>query len=425
MKKDILNRILLRSLVACIFGGALLLGGQNCGSSMSTVKPSPDLTVVLSSEQTANPAAPTPIPSTSRNEAVIGPRPAIRDFQPTIAVRGTACLMCHANVSGNIITDFGFGSSYFFNSGLSGPYQNWYGDWPSNWGSAILSSNAQVYVPPAPTQSILGNIHSLADYIRSQLPGARVNEVNTVYIGAPTAARIREVGNLTPGISQTFNPRGGDSAPFSGISYANSKGYFTNGTNPVVCDGDLAIDGVLWLNRATIATYHGCHIYATGSVFISGPVKYVSVDSQSVNLQIASARAIYLGIGHACAGRSGWDDSYSTRIMQGALHPDGFVTRGTSTSQETLQAIQADADLIGTDMQDATCGPEGRNVGFLHMVLNAPIIQSRYQGVFTGSLIAEIALWPRNNANVAFDPVFTTLPVLPLLRDEDLLKIVK
>lgn len=35
-------------------------------------------------------------------------------FKPSVAVRGAGCLMCHARIDGNLITDFGYGDDFFF-----------------------------------------------------------------------------------------------------------------------------------------------------------------------------------------------------------------------------------------------------------------------------------------------------------------------
>ncbi len=37
----------------------------------------------------------------------------IRSIEPALAVRGISCLMCHADIRANVVTDFGFGQNYF------------------------------------------------------------------------------------------------------------------------------------------------------------------------------------------------------------------------------------------------------------------------------------------------------------------------
>src|SRR3954467_4579416 len=41
----------------------------------------------------------------------------LRDFKPALATRSASCLMCHANIVGNLITDFGYSAN---------PNDNWF-----------------------------------------------------------------------------------------------------------------------------------------------------------------------------------------------------------------------------------------------------------------------------------------------------------
>ena len=76
--------------------------------------------------------------------------------------------------------------------------------------------------------------------------------------------------------------------------------------------------------------------------------------------------------------------------------------------------------------QDASCnsnslGIAPREVHFERLLLNAPRIDSRYQGQFTGVVIAEVALMSLSKFSFTFDPVFSRVPVLPLLLPSDYL----
>jgi hypothetical protein len=42
----------------------------------------------------------------------------IQSLKPALAIRGMGCIQCHAKVDSNIITDFGYGSAYYFNKNL-------------------------------------------------------------------------------------------------------------------------------------------------------------------------------------------------------------------------------------------------------------------------------------------------------------------
>jgi len=59
-----------------------------------------------------------PINNNNNDHNVVPPstEQAIRTFKPALAVRAASCLVCHASIQGNIVTDFGFGNSYFLQS---------------------------------------------------------------------------------------------------------------------------------------------------------------------------------------------------------------------------------------------------------------------------------------------------------------------
>ena len=39
---------------------------------------------------------------------------AVVEYEPAVALRASGCLTCHAEIVSNYVTDFGYGSSYFF-----------------------------------------------------------------------------------------------------------------------------------------------------------------------------------------------------------------------------------------------------------------------------------------------------------------------
>lgn len=376
----------------------------------------------------------------SRALTTSDPHPVIRDYQPVIASRSTACIMCHASLNGNVITDFGYGNDFYFNS-PGAANDAWYGDYNHgttwSWGSVKFGAGAQVFAAKAPTATMYEAVSdTLAEYLRwalSQNPSvlsraAVVNEVESMYIGAPTEDRIRGLGKFVNGEKMKFFPAGTDSAPFSGVTLKPGKEYYSNSPGvPIVCDGDLIIDGVLHLLKPMIVTYHGCRIYSTKTVFITGPIEYNILDSQSQNLQVVSSAAILLGVGHGCNKGIPNEDSYSSRIKGDNIRGHGptFKFREKDMDQ-MLGMLKTDADLIGTDLKDATCYPELQNVPFLHVVLVAPHIQSRYSGVFTGTMVAEILFTALGGKNsMSYDPVFKRLPILPLLKPEEFLSISK
>jgi hypothetical protein len=370
----------------------------------------------------------------------------INSMKPALAVRATGCIMCHANIASNIITDFGFGDDYFFGgypgrtlpAGLSNTDgKSIYGDYDFsnsdgiNWGTAKLAPGTQVIVPEAPTQGLNVTESTLAKYLTNILSlnqnatQATVTEVKSVYIGAPSAARIVEVSAVNPGQLKFISS--GTGKALQGLEKSDTGTYYSNKKQATIkCDGDVIVDGVVWLNQPTIQTTNGCRIYATGSVFISGPITYEDATENS-NLQITSSKMVALGVGNKCS-EIPYSDSIRERLQPGSESDHdrhlGYFTRDLGDPTSMLKSLKADAELVGA-LYDATCGPNGRDVGFERLMINAPVIHSRYQGQFKGLIISEIALLSLQALKYEFDPVFSNskLRILPLLKPSDYLDI--
>jgi hypothetical protein len=54
-------------------------------------------------------------------------------------------------------------------------------------------------------------------------------------------------------------------------------------------------------------------------------------------------------------------------------------------------------------------------IQYTGLLLNAPVVESRYQGSFQGVIVSELALFAVGNFNFTYDPVFKSAPILPLL----------
>ncbi len=363
---------------------------------------------------------------------------ALIGLKPALAVRGTGCIMCHASISSNVITDFGYGDPYFFGGPELPPVDQTsiYADEKTDpaW-KYIKKLGEEVIVPRASTAHLAKvGAPTLASYISGVLSSSpypevnstRVTEVNRVYIGAPTAGKILQAAHMTPGLEAVkyipdFNQPA--TPPALIRKYGSGLDHYTNDPNQeFVCSGDLVVDGVVHLNRPVIRSETGCRIYATGSVFITGPITYSAGNVERRNLQIVSARAINMGLGrNTCNAQKIGTDSLINRL-QNEYRRKYFETRGepTKTVQEKLDDIIADYNKVGS-LVDAACDSLGRNVGFERLILNAPIVFSRYTGGFRGSVIAEIALMSLDQFIFEFDPVFNKEAVLPLLSPDDYL----
>lgn len=361
-------------------------------------------------------------------------------LRPGLAVRATGCIMCHANVNANVITDFGFGgdgrgADYFFGRATTGVQPRSgaiYGDHAGNWQTVNLTGN--VIVPKAPLMGDLGNLGALTlgSYLRNTLgtsPNAStrasaVTEQDKVYIGAPSVERLRQAAGLAVGGSTwKFYPESRAGAPLSGLVLGMNGRFVTNDSmNPLVCSGDLAIDSVVYLKNLKVKTEKGCRLYVTKSVFIEGPIEYVG-GSPDANLQIVSARSISMGLGqNTCGAEYNMNSGHSLQNrMKEVWTIPGYQTRETGSSpQKKAEDIFNDSLEIG-NLVDAACLPAGRDVTFERLILNAPHVNSRYKGNFRGVIIAEIALMSLGSFKYEFDPIFAKVPVLPLLKAEDYL----
>jgi hypothetical protein len=443
---------------------------------------------------------------------------AVNLLQPALAIRGSGCITCHAEVHSNVITDFGYGGdgasrNYFFGQLAPDASYSWntdmvYGDQDAlkahgggatgvgSWAYLNLMKNGdgsgqKVYVPVASipagpaaatgASTLKGYIqHRLANSFYADSPTATVIEKSTFYIGAPTISRLQAVfqwNGATDGVAgYKYIPDAGGAA-LSGLAKVTGGTTYFKNNGTLVCEGDLMIEGAVYLNNATISTHKGCRIYATGSVFIYGPITYSTAgagDFTHRNLQISSTRSIIMGLGELWNGAThcengssdaGYWGYYTSQVANadsagftGQVRTDYFNALRDSAKWR-LYAIGSVPDaavavgayhfraapMSGTDysrsiynemmssigqQKDAACRAEGRNVAYSRLLLNAPLVHSRYTGGFTGSIISEVGLMglglgaggtPRFKFD--FDPVFQNVDILPLLKEQDFLHV--
>jgi hypothetical protein len=101
---------------------------------------------------------------------------------------------------------------------------------------------------------------------------------------------------------------------------------------------------------------------------------------------------------------------------------------GGSTWLDLANLVYADAQAIvsangGTQLLDAQDpGSPGfdssqnrASIEFTGLLLNAPVVESRYLGLFKGTIVSEIALFGLGSFYFDYDPVFNSAPALPLL----------
>ena len=273
---------------------------------------------------------------------------------------------------------------------------------------------------------------------------AAVVSQSQIYIGAPTS---QEILALAPSLNQTQGPWiqvvGASTTGLSGLTLStgvNGQMYVTN-NGSVKCSGlDVVINGTLLLNNLNVyAETGGCRFYVTGSVFIEGPITYLnsgSTTDPTDNLQVTSATSIIMGVGlngSALNGDGTTDGPGQTplnvRLISDVRSNMSFRSAPTSSAYTTYaNSILAEGENIGVALlQDASVPAAGQttalsaakqprvSIPFQHILLNAPMIHSRYMGTVTGVIVAESAMFSLGEFSFNFDPVFQNVPVLPAL----------
>ena len=379
---------------------------------------------------------------------------AITEYEPAVALRASGCLTCHAEIASNYITDFGYGAPYFFAHPASenevGIFNGHiYGDFiaepgKTSWLTAKFEKG--IIVPDAPVDFDLAKAGgdtlpdessyqealkagSLAEYLRSleskkEKPAPVIEKVK-IFIGAPDKATLEARFGIQSDDHVDFKYIENDptSPEVKGIELSEDGKYYTN-AGEIICDGDLFIHGILFLNKPIIMTKTGCRIYATGPVFLQKEITFKNSgnkDDQS-NLQLVSTEAIFLGVGREKRDTTPKTDPMALRLLKTPARPSIF-TRATNshhiTPQEFTQDLYDKTALV--PLEDSSYHDE--TIAFSRLLLNAPVINSRYKGKYKGLVIAEYALFWPGKTHFEFDPIFKEVPVLPLLKDSDYLRI--
>lgn len=289
------------------------------------------------------------------------------------------------------------------------------------------------------TSEYIKRISSWAGITKSIGRDSHIEEVQSIQISAPSeqilAAKVRS------GESFSYYPQGKDSAALTNFNQRPvrrsllSSGKMLWGNDPtriMDCDGDLFVKGPVLLKDLRLRTKVGCRIHATGVIVISGSFAdgstntqkkgYLLVDpTDSSNLELVSARAILMGLGYVNPTLGDHSDKVSPSKR---LPYAGFpLPNGTLNDIELFVGNSADDSLVldaGTDpaKPETTYGgfmAPRRLVGFDRLLINAPVIHSRYSGDFKGVVIGDFALWSLGQFKYEYDPVFDRVPVLPMI----------
>ncbi len=367
----------------------------------------------------------------------------INELQPALAVRGIGCMSCHADVRSNIITDYGLGGNghghdYYFEQI---PLDSLYADRADGLNTLNLSSTSKLILPRASVPTQIANtygVSNLVDYARGRLatsvhPGARtaaVVEVEKVEIRIPNANRLRQAFGF-PSSAYLYDGDVKTSPALSGLNYEPNKKLFT--VQNMTCDGDLFLEGTVLLKNASISSVTGCRLYVTGSVFIQGELLSKGIGgSDQHNVQIVSARSIWSGNGVTKKDGAYCDTPTSWVVQNQAaasfeLRIDHFNVRKTPTRAfgdfENLAALVRQERAQLPEIQDAACTPKGRAIERKRLLLAAPVISDRYNGNFSGAIIAEVALTALGTFKFEFDPTFRTVSIFSKLESNELVNI--
>lgn len=371
------------------------------------------------------------------------------NLEPSLAVRGIGCASCHLKSSSKLITDFGFGNDYFFGKdalNLAGgnPFTPSFSYYSDHGGGSLTTTelneiivpnqnlpfNPGVYLPKAtPAQAAAT---TLLQYVKAVVPATvNVTTKDEIFIGAPSAAVI--ISRTAIGSLETAYFKNQDSSPeYKGLVKQN--GYFT--ASDLTCDGDLVVNGSLFLKDLKLTTNDGCRIMVTGPIFINGKITYVQhtpSSTNNTNLQLVSSTWINLAVGLTnCesdpsypAAEKAWYRTNATAIQNPFAHRLGTYASKSRLGRQDVNSLKAIQSTI-TSFADASCrksvaGEFPREEHFERLLLNAPRVDSRYTGKFTGVIIAETVLMGLSSFSFAFDPVFSRVPILPLLLPSDYL----
>ena len=360
----------------------------------------------------------------------------LKTIQPTLAVRGMACLVCHADIRSNVVTDFGYGNSWYMGGTADFEGQGWYNNYVDTWQTATKISGT-VYVPDAPVtkaaMKVIGDENAtpikVVDYmqtaykmtrnwdgrtndtapmvekIEAPAGGQKVAAMSQIVIRAPSEAELLA---LAPDLTEVgFKRIGGKAAADFEIVDGGTAKYVMNKQAGVLdCENsDVGIRGSLFLRGLQVNAAKGCRLYVTGSVFIEDAITYVGAGEKQ-NLQITSARGIFMGMSF---GR------IEARIKTDAR---GLQIGGPVPYDTLVENVLKDARNVGSlkDAQD-NYNPR-KTIDFSSILLNAPIIHSRYLGNVKGTIIAEAAIFAIGAFHFQFDPIFTEVTVLPKLTSE-------
>lgn len=256
------------------------------------------------------------------------------------------------------------------------------------------------------------------------VPDASIREILGVSISSPSADDLRTDFMTHDTMRFVRTPNGYD---LSGLTRVNTSAgfYYANTAGSwMECDGDVFVDGIVYLKDLKLRTKTGCRIYATHTIFVDETpdtakdrlgITYDDSVSSTPNLGLMSASAVIMGAGK-CSNSSaagGYGDSLILRSHDERTDNTPTLS-GTGALTDYNQLISGGLQILDTgDCADAS--DARRSVAFNHLMINAPVIHSRYTSDIKGVLIAEHMVGSLGHFSYKYDPVFEAVSIFPVV----------
>jgi len=408
-------------------------GFISCGLAPVSLVPS----IPMPGQQELKPVQPNPEVIQERESAHLESKKSLNLLKPVLAVRGISCLLCHASITGNVLTDFAKGSTLFAPTSLSDPLSpHAVGDIKSpyliggaGW-SSIKRLTGSLIIPKMNIDLDLKS--KLLQIMEQRISHSALTlEPTTWPIGFDPSQKIIEKQDIVirPPLKQDMTEllgQGSEVQIFKLSANSQVEGFSVIAQKYVInegisfCEGDIGIRGILLLRNLKLkTTSKGCRLYVSETVFINGSLEYQGSDEEQ-NLQIASSKAIMMGYGPKPFGLTFFDtqgeDAGYFRGSNGFGHKSWYlIPRGgdVAGAEQILEDIDHDASKVQSSLREES---QYQSITLSHLLLTAPHVHTRYTGLLKGVLIAELALNPLKQFNFEYDPVFIGKDILPLLR---------
>lgn len=239
--------------------------------------------------------------------------------------------------------------------------------------------------------------HNFFSMLNSTNNSVEITEVKTLIIDAPTADEIK--AKLSEN-SMRYLPDSKGAALKNFIVHGD---FYANNDLPLECDGDVVVDGIVYLNNIKLKSKSGCRIYSTKSIFVTSDTEIgvdYSLSDANATLQLSSARGIIMGMGYCSNGNS---------LSDGRRHLESEIL------DDYARVKKDEAPLIKDSGDCGNRSVASRKVSFERILINAPRIDSRFTGDFKGVIIAKFSLWSLGQFKFEYDSIFDKTKILPLL----------